>query len=113
MEAFLKHLDIKMLTVSVTNHKTVLTEHGIKSLSILLVKHLSDVWSWSNCLPYAILCNTSQSTPYLDGFSPYELVFVHKAILCTDLESKYDVVVSGTFKTYYEDIKRNFLCVYV
>ena len=46
MEAFLQNLNIKMITVSVTNHKSLLTEHGIKTLSNLLVKHLSEVWSW-------------------------------------------------------------------
>ena len=84
----------------------------LKSLSTLLIMTLSEVWSWSNCLPYAMLCYKSYNTPNLDGFSPYELVFGHKAILSHDLEIKPDVVVSGTFKTYYENLKRNlhYLC---
>ena len=111
-EAFLKHLSIRMLTVSVTDHKSLLAEHGIKSLSTLLVKYLSEVWSWSNSLPYAMLCYNSYNTPNLDGFGPYELVFGHKAILSHDLENKPNVVVSGTFKTYYEKLRRNlhYLC---
>ena len=72
MEAFFKHLNIKMLIVNVTNNKSLLAEHGIKSLSTLLVKHLSEVWSSSNSLPYAMLCYNSYSIPNLDGFSPYE-----------------------------------------
>ena len=33
MEAFTEQLNIKMIMVSPTNHKSLLAEHGIKSLS--------------------------------------------------------------------------------
>ena len=68
MEAFLQNLNIKMITVSVINLKSLLAEYGIKSLSNLLVKHLSEVWVWYSILPYAILCYNAYSTPNLDGF---------------------------------------------
>ena len=55
MEAFTEQLNIKMIMVSPTNHKSLLAEHGIKSLSTLLGKHLSEVWSWPDCLPHAML----------------------------------------------------------
>ena len=45
MEAFTEQLDIKMIMISPTNHKSMFAEHGIKSLSKLLVKHLTEVWS--------------------------------------------------------------------
>ena len=45
MEAFMEQLGIKMIMVSPTNHKSLLAEHGIKSLSNLIVKHLTKVWS--------------------------------------------------------------------
>ena len=51
MEAFTEQLGIKMIMVSLTNHKSLLAEHGIKSLSNLLVKHLTEVWSSPDCLP--------------------------------------------------------------
>ena len=82
-----------MITVSVTNHRYLLAEHGFKSLSNLLVKHLSEVWLWKSILPYGMLCNNSYSTPNLDSFSPYEVVFGHKMILSHVLEIKPDVVV--------------------
>ena len=56
MEAFTQQLNIKVIMVRPTNHKSLLAEHGIKSLAGLLVKHLSQVWSWPNCLPCAMLC---------------------------------------------------------
>ena len=70
-----------MITVSVTNHKSLLAEHGIKGLFNLLVKHLSELWSLYSILPYAMLCYNLYSTPSLDSFSPYKLVFGHKMIL--------------------------------
>ena len=107
MEAFASQLDIKIIMVSPTNHKSLLAEHGIKSLSSRLLKHLSEVWSWYNCLPYARLCYNSYSTPNLDSFSPYELVFGHNMKMSHELEVKSEIVVSGTFQTYYERLKKN------
>ena len=107
MEAFVTQLNIKVILVSPTNHKSSQAEHGIKSLSGLLVKHLSQVWSWHSCLPYSMLCYNGYSTPNLNGYSPYELVFGHNMTLSQELELKVDTVVSGTFTDYYEKLKKN------
>ena len=107
MEAFVTQLNIKVILVSHTNHKSLQAEHGIKSLSGLLVKHLSQVWSWHSCLPYSMLCYNGYSTPNLNGYSPYELVFGHKMTLSQELELKVDTAVSGTFTDYYEKLKKN------
>ena len=107
MEAFVTQLNIKVILVSPTNHQSLQAEHGIKSLSGLLVKHLSTVWSWHSVLPYSMLCYNGYSSPNLNGYSPYELVFGHKMTLSHELEIKVDTVVSGTFKEYYEKLKRN------
>ena len=107
MEAFVTQLNIKVILVSPTNHQSLQAEHGIKSLSGLLVKHLSTVWSWHSVLPYSMLCYNGYSSPNLNGYSPYELVFGHKMTLSHELEIKVDTVVSGTFKVYYEKLKRN------
>ena len=107
MEAFTEKLGINMIMVSTTNHKSLLAEHGIKSLSNILVKHLSDLWSWYNCLPYAMLCYNAYSTPNLDSFSPYELVFGHKMTINHGLEKEPTVTVTGHFQAYYEKLKKN------
>ena len=107
MEAFVTQLNIKVILVSPTNHKSLQAEHGIKNLSGLLVKHLSQVWSWHSCLLYSMLCYNGYSTPNLNGYSPYELVFGHKMTLSQELELKVDTVVSGTFTDYYEKLKKN------
>ena len=41
----------------------------------------------------------------MNGYSPYELVFGHK--MTHELEIKVDTVVSGTFKDYYEKLKKS------
>ena len=107
MEAFVEKLNIRMIMVSTTNHKSLLAEHGIKSLSNLLVKHLSGLWSWYNCLPYAMLCYNSYSTPNLDNYSPYELVFGHKMTLNPKMELEPQAVVNAQFHTYYEKLKKS------
>ena len=107
MEAFVTQLNIKVILVSPTNHQSLQAEHGIKSLSGLLVKHLSTVWSWHSVLPYSMLCYNGYSSPNLNGYSPCELVFGHKMTLSHELEIKVDTVVSGTFKDYYEKLKKN------
>ena len=54
-----------------------------------------------------MLCYNGYSSPNLNGYSPYELVFGHKMTLSHELEIKVDIVVSGTFKDYYEKLKKN------
>ena len=63
MEAFVTQLNIKVIQVSPTNHQSLQAEHGIKSLSGLLAKHLSTVWSWHSVLPYSMLCYNGYSSP--------------------------------------------------
>ena len=107
MEAFATQLNIKLIMISPTNHKSLQAEHGIKSLSDLLVKHLSEAWSWHSLLPYAMMSYNAYSTPNLDSLSPYELLFGHKMKILHELEIKPEVIVSGTFQAYYERLKKN------
>ena len=48
-----------------------------------------------------MLCYNAYSTPNLNGYSPYELVFGHKMTLSQELEIKVDTV------DYYEKLKKN------
>ena len=107
MEAFALKLNISIILVSPTNHKSLQAEHGSKSLCGLLVKHLSEQWNWVSCLSYSTLCYNCYDSPNLDGHSPYELVFGHKMLIAPKLEIQPEVVVSGTFKDYYERLNKN------
>ena len=107
MEAFALKLNINKILASPTNHKSLQVEHGIKSLSELLVKHLSEQWNWVSCLSYSTLCYNYYDLPNLDGHSPYELKFGHKILISPKLEIQPEVVVRGTFKDYYERLNKN------
>ena len=50
----LSKLDTKIKTVAPYNHQSLQAEHGIKSLSIVLMKHLTNLWQmWPKYLPLA------------------------------------------------------------
>ena len=54
MKYLFKKLNIKIKTVAPYNHQSLYTEHGIKSLSTFLMKHLIDLGQmWMKYLPLA------------------------------------------------------------
>ena len=74
---------IQILTVCVTNHKSLQAEHGIKSLSNLILTHLTGLGrDWHIYAKPCMLTYNSFSTPNLDGFCPFELVFGRKTQNC-------------------------------
>jgi hypothetical protein len=99
---FFSQFKIKLLTVSVTNHQSLLAEHGIKSLSGILMKHLSGLGrDWPEFVGASMLTHNAFATPNLGGFSPYELVFGRRAKIVPELEIVPEVPVTGTFKNYH------------
>ena len=95
---FFKAYGIQLVTISPTNHKSLQAEHSIKSLSNILMKHLSGLGdSWHlYCRPAMMTYNT-YNTPNLDNLSPFEVVFGRKPILVPKLEDNPHIPVSGTF----------------
>ena len=92
---FFKAYGIQLVTVSPTNHKSLQAEHGIKSLSNILMKYLSglgDNWHLY-CRPAMMTYNT----PNLDNLSPFEVAFGRKPTLVPKLESTPHIPVAGTF----------------
>ena len=52
MNFLLKEFNIKIKTVALYNHQSLQAEHGIKSLSTILTKHLTDLGQmWPKYLP--------------------------------------------------------------
>ena len=95
---FIKAYGIQLVTVSPTNHKSLQAEHGIKSLSNILMKHLSglgDDWHLYT-RPAMLTCNT-YNTPNLDNLSPFKLALGRKPILVPRLEKTPHIPVTGTF----------------
>ena len=95
--------DINIKTVDPYNHQSLQAEHGIKSLSNVLSKHLSSLGQmWTKYLSLAMFAYNTFNTPNLGIYSPYELMFDRKPKVLLNLESNPDIKVSKTFKKYYE-----------
>ena len=110
---------IKLVTVSPTNHRSLLAEHGIKSLSNLIMKHLSGFGkNWHIFTKPCMIAYNSYSTPNLAGLSPFELVLGRKANIVPMLEVTPSIPVTGAFKqakamldkkiTYLREMLRKF-----
>ena len=103
----LNKFNIKIKTVAPYNHQSIEAEHGIKSLSTILTKHLTNLGQmWPKYLPLATFAYNTFNTPNLGNHSPYELTFGRKPRSLLDFDSTPDIQVSGTFKEYYELINK-------
>ena len=59
-----KKLDMKIKTVAPYHHQLLQAEHGIKLLSTILTKHLTDLGQmWPKYLPLATLAYNTFNTP--------------------------------------------------
>ena len=105
-QAFFQHYGIRLITVSPTNHKSLLAEHGIKSLTEILKCHLSGLGpNWSEYLDFTMLAYNSYNTPNLDGLSPFELVFGRKPNVLPLTEAMPNAPVTGSFRDYYKQLR--------
>ena len=79
MSYLFKRLGIKIKTLAPCNHQSLQAEHGIKSLSIILTKHLTKSGEmWIDYLPFATLAHNTYNSPNLGNYSPFKLVFGRK-----------------------------------
>ena len=109
MNYLFKKLDIKIKTVAPYNHQLLQAEHGIKLLSTILTKHLTDLGQmWPKYLPLATLAYNTCNTPNIANYSPYELVFSKKPKLLLDLETTPDIKVCEIFKNYYTLLNKDY-----
>ena len=107
MSYLFRKLKIKIMTVAPYNHQSLQVEHGIKTLSRILTKHLSGQGQmWHKYLPLATFAHNTFNSPNLANHSPYELVFGRKPKLLLDLEMDPDVRVSGTHKEYLLHLRK-------
>ena len=102
MNYLFKKLEITIKTVCPYNHKSLQTEHGIKSLSSILSKHLTDQGQmWHKFLSLATFAYNIFHSPNLGNYSPFELVFRRKPKLLINIETNPDIKIAGTFKDYH------------
>ena len=92
--------NIKIKTVASYNHQSLQPEHGIKSLSNILTKHLTNFGQMQpKYLSLSTFAYKTFNTPNLANYSPYELVFGRKPKIVCNLETS-DIKISGSFKEY-------------
>ena len=97
-----RKFEILVKTVAPYNHQSLQVEHGIKSQSNILMKHLTEKGQmWHKYLPLATFAYNTSNSHNLANHSPYELVFGRKPKLLHDLETDPDIKVVGTYKEYY------------
>ena len=84
----------------------MLAEHGIKSLSNILTKHLTKSGEmWLDYLPFVTVAHNTCNSSNLSNYSPYELVFGKKPKLLLDLETSPEIKVLAMYKEYYEQLE--------
>ena len=102
MNYLFSKFNIMIKTVAPYNHQSFQAEHGIKSLSTILSKHLMNLGQmWPKYLSLATLAYSTFNTLNLANYSPYELVFGRKPKVLLNLEMMPVIKVSGSFKEYY------------
>ena len=107
MNYLFRKLNIKIMTIAPYNHQSLQAEHGIKTLSQILTKHLSGQGQmWHKYLPLATFTHNMFNSPNLANHSPYELVFGRKPKLLLDLEMDPDVRASGTHRDYLLQLRK-------
>ena len=100
-------LDIKIKTIVPYNHQSLQAEHGIKSLTCILAKHLTGLGHmWTKYLSLAMFVYNTFNSPNLKNYSPYELTFGRKPKLLLNVNSNPDIKVSTYFKEYYEPLNK-------
>ena len=99
MSYLFKKLGITNKTVGLYNNKSLQAEHGIKSLSRIMSKCLTDQGQiWHKFLSLAMFAYNTFHSPNLGNHSPYELVFGRRPKLLINIETNPDIKVSVTFK---------------
>ena len=94
-------------------HLSLQAEHGIKSLSTILTKHLTNLGQmWPKYLPLATFAYNMFNTPNLGNYSPYELIFGRKPRPLLNLDSNPDIKFSATFKENYELLNKRLKYLY-
>ena len=90
MTYLLNKFNIKVKTVAPYNHQSLQAEHGIKSLSHILTKHLTILGQmWPKYLSLATFAYNTFNTPNLGNYSPYELTFSRKPKALINLEENW------------------------
>ena len=79
MNYLFNKINIKIKMVALYNHQSLQAEHGIKSLSMIFIKHLMNLGQmWPKYLSLATFACNTFNTLNLANYNPYKLVFGRK-----------------------------------
>ena len=107
MTYLLDKFNIKIKTVAPYNYQSLQAEHGIKSLSNILTKHLTNLGQmWPKYLSLATFAYNTFNTSNLGNYSPCKLTFCRKPKALIKLEFNPNIKVSKMFKEYYEPLNK-------
>ena len=107
MNLLFRRLNIKIKTVAPFNHKCLQAEHGIKSLSTILTKHLTEQGQmWPKYLPLVTLAHNTFNSPNLANYSPYEPAIRRKPKILIDILTDPNIKISGNFTEYYKLLEK-------
>ena len=107
MSYLFKRVNIKIKMVAPFNHQSLQAVHGIKSLSSILTKHLSEQGQmWPKFVLLATLAYNTFNSPNLANHSPYELVLGRKPKILLIFETDPDIKITGTFTDYYQLLEK-------
>ena len=102
-----QRLDIKIKTIAPFNHQSLQVEHGIKSSTCILTKHLMGLGQMgTKYLSLATFAYNTFNSPNLGNYSPYELTFGRKHKLLLNVETNPNIKVSRNFREYYESLNK-------
>ena len=96
-------LNIKIKTVGPYNHQSLQAEHGIKSLTCILTKHLNGLGQmWTKYLSLATFAYNTFNSLNLGNYSTLELMLGRKPKILLNTETNPNIKVSTNFKEYYD-----------
>ena len=96
-------LNIKIKKIAPYNHQSLQAEHGIKSLTHILTKHLTGLGQmWTKYISLAMFAYNTFNSPNIANYSPYESTFGRKPKLLLYMETNPDIKVSRNFGEYYD-----------
>ena len=102
VQAILHMLNCKLKLISPYNYGSSKVERQIKTVSDIIVKHLCDKGQmWPLFVTTAVYVMNTFATEALNGFSSFQLVFVHDPPDLTSLSFPKIDTIPVTYREYY------------
>ena len=102
VQAILHMLNCKLKVISPYNHGSSKVERQIKTISDIIVKHLWDKEQmWPLFVTTAAYAMNTFASKALNGFSPFQLVFVHDPLDLMSLSFPKIDTITVAYREYY------------